>query len=48
MSNRLPILAAEIRKAHTDVQDAIKTAAERALDAGRDLLEAKRLVQHGG
>ena len=46
-SNRLPILAAEIRKAHADVQDAAKTAAERAIEAGHALIEAKALVPHG-
>src|SRR6476469_3025680 len=47
-SNRLPILAAEIRKAHADVQDAAKTAAQRAIEAGHALIEAKELVEHGG
>jgi hypothetical protein len=28
LSNRLPVLATEIRKAHADVQDAAKTAAQ--------------------
>jgi hypothetical protein len=46
-SNRLPVLAAEIRKAHADVQDAAKTAAQRAIDAGHSLIEAKELVAHG-
>ena len=46
-SNRLPILASEIRKAHADVQDAAKTAAQRAIDAGHALIEAKALVKHG-
>src|SRR5215831_4420357 len=46
-SNRLPILAGEIRKAHADVQDAAKTAAQRAIDAGHALIEAKELVAHG-
>jgi hypothetical protein len=45
--NRLPMLAAEIRKAHADVHDAAKTAAQRAIDAGHALIEAKELVQHG-
>lgn len=47
MSNRLPILAAEIRRAHADVQEAAKTAAERATDAGKALIEAKALCAHG-
>jgi hypothetical protein len=46
-SNRLPTLAAEIRKAHADVQDAAKTAAQRAIDAGHALTEAKALLRHG-
>ncbi len=37
MSNRLPVLAVEIRRAHADVQEAAKTAAERALAAGAAL-----------
>ncbi len=45
--NQLPVLAAEIRKAHADVQDAAKTAAERAIEAGHALIEAKALVRHG-
>jgi Protein of unknown function (DUF3102) len=46
-SNRLPILAVEIRQAHADVQDAAKTAAERAIEAGHRLIEARALVKHG-
>jgi hypothetical protein len=46
-SNRLPILAEEIRKAHADVQEAAKTAAERAIEAGHALIEAKELLKHG-
>lgn len=46
-SNRLPTLAAEIRQAHADVQEAAKTAAERAIAAGHKLIEARELVQHG-
>jgi Protein of unknown function (DUF3102) len=48
LSNRLPVLATEIRKAHADVQDAAKTAAQRALEAGHALIEAKELMDHGG
>jgi hypothetical protein len=47
MSNRLPVLAAEIRRAHADVQEIAKTAAERAITAGKALIEAKELVKHG-
>ena len=46
-SNRLPILADEIKRAHTGVMDAAKTAAERAIEAGNALIEAKALVKHG-
>jgi Protein of unknown function (DUF3102) len=45
--NRLPVLAAEIRRAHADVQEAAKTAAEHAITAGHALIEAKELVKHG-
>ena len=47
MSNRLPILAVEVRRAHADVGDAEKVAAERAIVAGHALIEAKSLVGHG-
>jgi hypothetical protein len=47
MSNRLPILAAEIRRAHAEAEETAKTAAERAIAAGHGLIEAKGLVQHG-
>jgi hypothetical protein len=47
-SNRLPILAAQIRRAHAEVQEAAKTAAEHAIEAGHALMEAKTLVKHGG
>jgi hypothetical protein len=46
-SNRLPVLASEIRKAHADVQEAAKTAAQRAIDAGTALIEAKALCGRG-
>src|ERR1700710_1414021 len=46
-SNRLPVLAAEIKRAHAGVLDAAKTAAERAIEAGRALTEAKALLRHG-
>ncbi len=46
-SNRLPVLAEEIKRAHTGVMDAAKTAAERAIEAGNALIEAKSLVKHG-
>jgi hypothetical protein len=47
LSNRLPTLAAEIRRAHADVYEAATVAAQRAIDAGHALIEAKGLVQHG-
>jgi hypothetical protein len=46
-ADRLPVLAAEIKRAHAGVEDAAKTAAERAIEAGAALLEAKALVKHG-
>ena len=45
--NRLPVLAAEICKAHAEVQAAGKTAIERAIQAGHALIEAKGLLKHG-
>lgn len=45
--DRLPVLAAKIRQAHNDVVDAASTAAERAIEAGHALVEAKHLVGHG-
>jgi hypothetical protein len=41
MSNRLTVLAAEIRMAHNDVRGASENLAERAVEAGRWLAEAK-------
>ena len=46
-SNRLPVLAEEIKRAHIGVMDAAKTVAERAIEAGNALIEAKSLVKHG-
>jgi hypothetical protein len=46
-SNRLPVLAAEIKAAHADAQAAAVTSAERSIAAGRALLEARELVKHG-
>ena len=46
-SNRLPILAEEIKLAHLGVRDAARTAAQHAIDAGERLIEAKTLVAHG-
>jgi hypothetical protein len=47
MSNRLPVLAAEIRAAHDAATAATQTALERARQAGKGLIEAKELVEHG-
>jgi len=41
MSNRLAVLAADIRAAHDDICQSHKYSAERAVDAGRALFEAK-------
>jgi len=46
-SNRLPVLAAEIKIAHAGVKAAAEVAAERAIEAGRGLIEAKGLLKHG-
>jgi hypothetical protein len=47
-SNRLAILAGEIRAAHDAAARAQKTAVERARDAGNGLIEAKSLVASKG
>jgi len=46
-NNRLCALASEIRTAHGGVLDAARTRAQRALDAGAALIEAKGLLRHG-
>jgi hypothetical protein len=46
-SNRLPILATEIRSAHEAAATATKTALDRAREAGKKLIEAKELLGHG-
>jgi len=46
-SNRLPILAAEIGTAHSACQKAGREFVRHAVEAGRRLIEAKALVQHG-
>ena len=48
MSNRLPILAATIKQAHSESLAAATTAVAKALEAGHALAEAKELVPHGG
>ncbi|MEW9838492.1 DUF3102 domain-containing protein [Mesorhizobium marinum] len=47
MSNRLPILAAEIRQAQLDIEKATRLAAGKAIFTGNSLIEAKALVKHG-
>ncbi len=47
MSNRLPHLEQAARAAHTAIGAHEKAAAERALQAGAALVEAKSLVKHG-
>ncbi|MDF3216275.1 DUF3102 domain-containing protein [Mesorhizobium sp. M7A.F.Ca.CA.001.09.2.1] len=47
MSNRLPILASEAKKAHKDVGTFTGMAAVQALKAGEVLAEAKALCGHG-
>ncbi|GMO40945.1 DUF3102 domain-containing protein [Bradyrhizobium sp. TM233] len=46
-SNRLPVLANDIRRAHAGVREAAKVAASHAIAAGTALLEAKALLKHG-
>jgi hypothetical protein len=46
-SNRLPILAAEIKQAQLEIEKASATVAVKALVAGNSLIEAKALVKHG-
>ena len=46
-SNRLPVLAGEIRDADTRCKRSAEETAAAALDAGRLLIEAKDLVKHG-
>jgi hypothetical protein len=47
MSNRLPVLAAEIDREHQAAHRAARTAIEHAIECGRLLLEAKALIPHG-
>ena len=46
-TNRLQVLAHEIRAAHEAVKEAQRTAVAKARDAGLMLIEAKRLIGHG-
>jgi len=47
MSNRLPILAAQIKTAHQAATIATQSALDHARDAGAKLIEAKTLLDHG-
>ena len=47
MSNRLPVIAEEIKRAHADTRAAARFSAERAMEAGRLLIEAKAALGHG-
>lgn len=47
-SNRLAILAAEIREADRRFRRSAEETAAAALDAGKALIEAKALLRHGG
>jgi|GEM_PF-3428090 len=46
-SNRLTVLAADIKAAHLEIQASAEAMAERALLAGNALIEAKGIVRHG-
>ena len=46
-SNRLPVLADEIRRAHADSQRAAQMSVEAAIKAGEALIEAKSHLKHG-
>jgi hypothetical protein len=47
MSNRLPILAAEIMREHAEVRRAAQMSVEHAIKAGEALIEAKGQLKHG-
>src|SRR6516162_3073420 len=47
-SNRLVVLANQIREAHRDVSTLLMRSVERALTAGELLIEAKQQLSHGG
>ena len=46
-TNRLTVLAFDIRTAHEAAQAGAAAVAERAIAAGHALIEAKSLVKHG-
>ena len=47
-SNRLVMLAAEIKAAHEAAEAATQTAFAKAIEAGRLLIEARAAIPHGG
>ena len=47
-SNRLTVLAADIRAAHNEIESSALAMAERVQTAGSALTEAKALIPHGG
>ena len=47
MSNRLPIIQAEVAALHKQIKEHVRSAADKALIAGAALSEAKALVGHG-
>lgn len=47
MSNRLPALAADVAKSIADMDAAMLSSAQHAIDAGHALIEAKSLCEHG-
>jgi Protein of unknown function (DUF3102) len=47
-SNRLPVLADEVRRTHAEARTAARFSAEKAIEAGHLLIEAKASVEHGG
>src|SRR5215813_10294394 len=46
-SNRLPVLAAEVKTQHDAVTNAAESAVVHARSAGEKLVEAKSLLKHG-
>lgn len=48
MSNRLPAIAADLVDLHRDIERHSMAAADKAITAGRLLIEAKILAGHGG
>ena len=46
-SNRLPILAAEIKRLHGEAKQLAEASVARAIEAGEYLIEAKQQLKHG-